>query len=69
MSYKKPNEQLKALGGNLNHMNSLLTVRNKRLDNLDKKIASLPENDGKRKEPPGFENTPSKLAKTKDDNT
>ena len=65
---QKSNEPLKALSGNLNRMNSLLTVCNKRLDNLDGKIASIFDNN-KRKEPPGFENKPSKLVKTKDDNT
>jgi hypothetical protein len=35
---QRPNEPLKALSGNLNRMNSLLTVCNKRLDNIDKKL-------------------------------
>ena len=66
---QKSHEPLKALSGNLNRMNSLLTICNKRLDNLDNKIASFSENNGKRKEPLGFENYQPKLAKTKDDNT
>ena len=50
-------------------MNTLISLCNKRLDILDLKIASFSENNGKRKEPPGFEKTPIKITKTKDDNT
>ena len=39
-------------------MNNLLTICNKRLDTLDNKIALFPEDNWKRKEPPGFEKTP-----------
>ena len=50
-------------------MNTLITLCNKRLDILDLKMVSFPENLGKRKEPPGFEKALTKVAKTKDDNT
>jgi regulator of replication initiation timing len=66
---QKSNEPLKNVIGNLNRMNNLLTICNKKLDTLDSKIVLFSENNGKRKEPPGFETNPSKLAKTKDDNT
>jgi hypothetical protein len=66
---QKSNEPLKNVSGNLNRMNNLLTICNKKLDTLDSKIALFSKNNGKRKEPPRFENNPSKLAKTKDDNT
>ena len=66
---QKSNEPRKNVSGNLNRMNNLLTICNKKLDTLDSKIALFSENHGKRKEPPGFESNPSKVAKTKDDNT
>src|SRR3989337_2218427 len=66
---QKSNEPLKNISGNLNRMNTLITLCNKRLDILDLKIASFPENNGKHKEPPRFEKTPTKITKTKDDNT
>ena len=50
-------------------MNTLITLCNKRLDILDLKMVSFPENLGKRKEPPRSEKAPTKVAKTKDDNT
>ena len=37
---QKSSEPLKNISGNLNRMNTLLTVCNKRLDTLDNKIAS-----------------------------
>ena len=49
---KKSIEPLKNVGGNLNHMNTLITLCNKRLDALDQKIS---EHEGKRKEPLGSE--------------
>src|SRR3990170_2956726 len=66
---QKSNEPLKNISGNLNRTNTLISFCNKRLDILDLKIASFPENNGKRKEPPRFEKTPAKIIKTKDDNT
>ena len=66
---QKYNEPLKHISGNLNRMNIVITLRNKRLDILDLKMVSFPENLGKRKEPPGFEKTLAKVAKTTDDNT
>ena len=66
---QKYNEPLKNDIGNLNRMNNLLTICNKKLDTLDSKISLFSENNGKHKVPPGFEANPSKLAKTKDDNT
>jgi hypothetical protein len=66
---QKYNEPLKHISGNLNRMNTLSTLCNKRLDTLDLKMVSFPENIGKRKEPPGFEKALTKVAKTKDDNT
>ena len=66
---QKSNEPLKNISGNLNRTNTLISLCNKRLDILDLKIASFSENNGKRKEPPGFEKTPTKIIKTKDDNT
>ena len=66
---QKYNEPLKHISGNLNRMNTLITLCNKRLDILDLKMVSFPENLGKRKEPPGFEKALTKVAKTKDDNT
>ena len=66
---QKSNEPLKNVSGNLNRMNNLLTICNKKLDTLDSKVALFYENHGKRKEPPGFETNPSKVVKTKDDNT
>ena len=66
---QKSNEPLKNVCGNLNRMNNLLTICNKRLDTLDNRIALFSESNGKHKEPPGFENNPPKLAKAKDDNT
>ena len=66
---QKSNEPLKNISGNLNRMNTLITLCNKRLDILDLKIASFPKNNGKCKEPPRFEKTPIKITKTKGDNT
>ena len=66
---QKYNEPLKHISGNLNRMNTLITLCNKWLDILDLKMVSFPENLGKRKEPPGFEKSLTKVAKTKDDNT
>jgi len=65
---EKYNEPLKHISGNLNRLNTLITLCNKRLDILDLKIVSSPENLGKRKEPPGFEKALAKVAKTKYDN-
>ena len=64
---QKSNEPIKHISGNLNRVNTLITLCNKRLDILDLKLVSFPENNGKRKEPPGFDKTLT--AKTKDDNT
>ena len=66
---QKYHEPLKHISGNLNRLNTLITLCNKRLDILDLKMVSSPENLGKRKEPPGFEKALTKVAKTKDDNT
>ena len=55
---QKYNEPLK----HLNRMNTLITLCNKRLDILDLKMVSFPENLGKRKEPLGFEKTLTKVA-------
>ena len=66
---QKYNEPLKHISGNLNRMNTLITLCNKRLDILDLKMVSFPKNLGKRKEPPGFEKALTKVAKNKDDNT
>ena len=66
---QKSNEPLKALSSNLNRMNSLFTVCNKRLDTLDNKIDFSSKISGKRKEPPGLEKSPSRMVKAKDDNT
>ena len=63
---KKIIEPLKNVGGNLNRMNMLITLCNKRLDALDLKIS---EHEGKRKEPPGSEHNSIKKINTKDDNT
>ena len=45
-------EPLKSIGGNINRMNNLITLCNKRLDALDQKTS---EHQGKLKEPPGSE--------------
>ena len=66
---QKYNEPLKHLNGSINRMNTLITLCNKRLDILDLKMVSFPDNLGKRKEPPGFEKTLTKVAKTTDDKT
>ena len=66
---QKYNEPLKNISGNLNRMNNLITLCNKRLDILDLKLVYFPENLGKRKEPPGFEKALTKVAKTKEGNT
>ena len=50
-------------------MNALITLCNKRLDILDLKMVSFPGNLGKHKEPPGFEKTLTKGAKTSEDET
>ena len=51
-------EPLKNVGGNLNRMNTLITLCNKRLDALDQKIS---EHEGKRKEPHGPEHNSIKI--------
>jgi hypothetical protein len=66
---QKSSEPLKNISGNLNRMNNLLTICNKRLDTLDNKIALIPEDNLKHKEPPGFEKSPTRVVKTKDGNT
>ena len=66
---QKYNEPLKHLNGSINHMNTLITLCNKRLDILDLKMVSFPENLAKRKEPPGFEKTLTKVVKTSEDKT
>ena len=66
---QKYNEPLKHLNGSINRMNTLISLCNKRLVILDLKMVSFPENLGKRKEPPGFEKTLTKVAKITDDNT
>ena len=66
---QKYNEPLNHLKGSINHMNTLITLCNKRLDILDVKMVSILENFGKRKEPPGFEKTLTKVAKTLEDKT
>ena len=48
-------------------MNTLISLCNKRLDISDLKMVSFPENLGKRKEPPRFEKTLAKVAKTTED--
>ena len=63
---QKSLEPLKNVGGNLNRMNTLITLCNKRLDALDLRIS---EYEGKRKEPPGFEHNSIKKINTKDGNT
>ena len=45
-------EPLKNIGGNINRMNNLISLCNKRLDALDQKIS---DHEGKHKEPPGSE--------------
>ena len=66
---KKYKEPLKHTNGSINRMNTLITLSNKRLDILDLKMVSFSENLGKRKEPPGFEKTLTKVAKTLEDKT
>ena len=61
---QKSLEPLKSVSGNLQRMNMLNTLCNKRLDSLDLKIS---EYEGKRKELPGFEHDSAK--KLKDGNT
>ena len=63
---QKSLEPLKNISGNLNRMNMLITLCNKRLYALDLKIS---EHEGKRKEPPGFEHNSIKKINTKDGNT
>ena len=63
---QKSLEPLKSVSGNLHRMNMLITLCNKRLDSLDLKIS---EYEGKRKEPPGFEQDFAKKLKTKDGTT
>ena len=63
---QKSLEPLKNVGGNLNRMNTLITLCNKRLDALDLRIS---EYEGKCKEPPGFEHNSTKKLNTKDGNT
>ena len=58
-------EPLKNIGGNINRMNNLITLCNKRLDALDQKIS---EHEWKRKEPPG-EHNPIKKTSAKDGTT
>ena len=50
-------------------MNTLITLCNKWLDILDHKMVSFTKNLGKRKEPPRFEKTLTKVAKTLEDKT
>ena len=66
---QKYNEPLKHLNSSINRMNTLINLCNKRLDILDLKMVYFPENLGKCKEPPGFENTFTKVAKITKDNT
>ena len=66
---QKYNEPLKHLNGNINRMNTLITLCNKRLDILALKMVSFRENLGKCKEPPGFEKALTKIAETTNDNT
>ena len=63
---QKSIEPLKNVGGNLHHMNTLITLCNKRLDALDLKVS---EHEGKRKEPPGSEHNSIKKINAKDGNT
>jgi hypothetical protein len=48
-------------------MNTLISLCNKRLDILDLKMVSFPENLEKRKELPGIEKIISKVAKATED--
>ena len=66
---QKYNELLKQLNGSINRMNTLITLCNKRLDILDLKMVSFLENLGNLKEPPGFEKTLTKVARTSEDKT
>lgn len=66
---QKSYEPLKHMSGNLNRMNTLIILCNKRLDILDLKMVALPENIGKCKEPPGFDKALTNIAKNKYDNT
>ena len=66
---QKYNEPLKHLNGSINHMNTLITFCNMRLDILDVKMVYFLENLGKRKEPPGFEKTLTKVAKPSENKT
>ena len=66
---QKYNEPLKHLNGSINRMNTLITLCNKRLDILDLKKVSFSESLGERKEPPGFDKTLTKVAKTSEDKT
>ena len=59
---QKSLESLKNVSGNLNRVNMLITLCNKRMDALDLKIS---EHEGKCKEPPGS----IKKTNTKDGNT
>ena len=59
-------EPLKNIGGNINRLNNLITLCNRRLDALDQKIS---EHEGKRKEPPGSEHNPLKKPSAKDGTT
>ena len=61
-------EGIQSMSGNLNHMNMLITLSNKMIDVLDIKISPPSEDNGKCKEPPRFEKSATKMAKTKDDN-
>jgi hypothetical protein len=64
---QKQHESLKHINGSINRMNTLISLCNKRLDILDLKMVSFPENLGKHREPPGFEKTLAKIAKTIED--
>ena len=66
---QKYNEHVKHLNGSINRMNTLITLCNKRLDILDLKMVSFLGNLGKRKDPPGFEKTLTKVAKPSEDKT
>ena len=68
VEFQKYNELLKHLNGSINHTNTLISLCNKRLDILDLKMVCFLENLWKRKEPPGFEKTLTKVAKITEGN-
>ena len=59
-------EPLKNIGGNINRINNLITLCNKRLDAFDQNIS---EHEGKRKEPPGSEHNSIKKMSANDGTT